>query len=302
MRLASLLAGLLVAPILWQAPTPAPSLADVLARAAAAVERYAQEAAVILADEQADQSGYASGVEQSAGGLSLRGAATVDATSRTGRRRWKAELALVRTEAFAKAGTPWLEVRDVVEVDGRRLADREKRLEKLLLGAGDWSMARARELLAESARFNIGPVSRNVNTPAVSLLVLHAVNQARFTFARDGEEKVDGVSAWRIGYEERSRPTLIKSADGSEASASGTFWIDPATGDVLRSHLRCGGQADWTNEMTVTFRPVTGFNVRLPVTMTERTEASGGVNWVEAKYRYGNFRRFETGARLITPK
>ena len=75
---------------------------------------------------------------------------------------------------------------------GRAVQDRESRLQRLLLGAGDVSTARARQILAESARFNIGPVLRNVNTPAVSLMVLHEANQARFTFTREADDRVDG--------------------------------------------------------------------------------------------------------------
>ena len=55
--------------------------------------------------------------------------------------------------------------RDVLEVDGREVGDREARLTRLFLQPAPDALTRAREIAAESARYNIGRVVRTVNLP-----------------------------------------------------------------------------------------------------------------------------------------
>ena len=54
----------------------------------------------------------------------------------------------------------WVSFRDVFEVDGRQIRDREDRLLKLLQSPGADGLAQARKLAEESARFNMGRVKR----------------------------------------------------------------------------------------------------------------------------------------------
>jgi hypothetical protein len=273
---------------------PSPDLSGVLRRAGEVVERYTQTAAVILADEECQQRAYRNGAW-----LAGRGAGDT-VVDTIGRRRWKAELALVLIPELSQSGYPWMEIRDVVEADGRPLPDRKARLERMLRTEPEWRTTRAREILAESARFNIGPVRRTTNTPAVPLLILHPPNQARFAFSKIGEERIERIAAWKIAFRETRRPTLIRAGDdGSDMAAAGTLWVDPSTGEVLRSELQCGASE---NRLTVVYRRHPAFGLRLPLEMQERAAAVKDRSWVEGKCSYSNFRRFETGARVIIPK
>ena len=84
----------------------------------------------------------------------------------------------------AGGDAPWTELRDVFEVDGRPIRSRDDRLEHLLREPAGRASADVSTIIAESARFNIGDVDRNVNTPLFTLQFLEAANQARFRFKR----------------------------------------------------------------------------------------------------------------------
>ncbi len=71
----------------------------------------------------------------------------------------------------------WAFFRDVLDVDGRPLADRTARLQQLFSG-GPTPQAREQgaRILEESARYNIG-LRRTLNNPTVALSFLHPRNQ-----------------------------------------------------------------------------------------------------------------------------
>ena len=81
----------------------------------------------------------------------------------------------------------WLMFRDVFEVDGKIVRDRQQRLERLFLGPAETVASRAKEIVAESARFHIGDIQRNLNLPTVALLFLHPVEAGRVKFVKTGE-------------------------------------------------------------------------------------------------------------------
>ncbi len=194
-----------------------------------------------------------------------------------------------------------MEIRDVVEVDGKQTAGRKTTLTQMFEGEPNWRISKAREILRESARYNIGPIRRTINMPSVPLLVLYGPNQSRFTFRKTGEETVDGVRVWKVTYSESSTPTLIRSAtDGSNMPATGVFWIDAQTGEVVRSELRCAGFSQ--DVLTVRYQRHPTFGLRLPAETTEKAVGVENESWVEGKCAYSNFRRFETGARIVAPK
>jgi hypothetical protein len=272
----------------------ASDLSDVLRRAGEFVARYAEGSAVILADESCQQRVFQSTVATSP---PMAGTMVVETV---GRRRWKAELALVPLPGASRPGSPWMEIRDVIEVDGAALPDRAARLEQMIRSDPNWKTTRAREIVEDSARFNIGPVRRTTNTPAVPLLVLHPPNQGRFAFNKIGEDEVGGVAAWKIAFAETRRPTLIRAGDdGSDLPVVRTLLIVPDTGEVLRAELMYGKLAE--NRLAVTYRLHPTFGLRLPSEMVEKLTVDEGRCWVEGKYIYSNFRRFETRARILDP-
>ncbi len=285
------LALVLVSPPLGTLPVAVqqPSLDEALGRARQVVSRYVSEAALLLADEQCDQRVSERVIDPGGGSMDQP----------RGRRRWQAEIALVPTPDLSATGYPWIEFRDVVVVDGHPVPDRQERLSQLFLKEKALSMERAGAIVRQGARFNMGG-DRTLNMPSVPLLILHPVNQHRFAFSRMGEATMDDVMVWKVGFQERASPTLIKAAK-MECAAMGAFWIAPTTGEVLQADLQCTTSS---NRITVKYRPQERLRLRLPAEMLERPANSAGgigITTVEGRCRYSNYRRFETGARLILP-
>jgi hypothetical protein len=79
----------------------------------------------------------------------------------------------------------------------------------------------------------------------------------------------------------------------------GTFWIEPATGRVLKSELRTGegNRRRIRAVITVTYAPNERLLMLVPVSMDE-TYAFKSIH-ITGTAMYSNFRRFETEARII---
>jgi hypothetical protein len=183
----------------------------------------------------------------------------------------------------------WIPFRDVYEVDGKPVREREERLTRLLGDASGSAYDRARRLTEEGARYNIGPVRRTVNIPTQALQFLRVPNQPRCVFRKTGEERVDGITAWQIQFEEIGLPTLIRTTGGASLPAAGSFWIDPVSGIVLRSLIRTRLD-DLRAEIEVGFAPSDVVDVRLPAELKERYR---GRNYqVDGVATYTRFRRF----------
>jgi hypothetical protein len=195
-----------------------------------------------------------------------------------------------------------VELRDVFEVDGGALRDRQDRLERLLQDPS--ADAQIRSIIEESARYNIGSITRNINTPLMTLQFLETSNQPNFRFkhvekeelvfknkqdAAANETPVFRVSTemWTVEYQERARKTIIQRPDGSNLPARGRFWINPSSGAVLISELMVdGGGVGATVTVSYQSEPLMGFLV--PVEMRESYVRSG--ERITGHAEYGKFR------------
>ncbi len=261
-------------------------LADILTRAAEWVERFADDSMFVVAEERYEQE--------------YRHA------DRTGepveRRTLRSEIVSVRTPVEeVHRGFPWVQFRDVQEVDGEAVGDHQGRLERLFRDPSGASYAQARALVEESARFNIGPAIRTVNVPAFALFFLVARNQPRFRFDWKGEDTVDGVQVALVGYRERERPTIIRSPDRQDRVAKGSFWIDAMTGRVMRTRLDVEGERHWRTEIEVDYGRDARLDAWVPLVMRER-HARDSTESITCTATYSNFRRFETTARIVVPR
>jgi hypothetical protein len=208
----------------------------------------------------------------------------------------KSELVLV------KVGPPleWRPYRDVFEVDGKAVRDRNDRLVKLFMDPSAPPETQAVRIAQESARFNLGSVQRTLNAPGLALAFLQPAMQPRFQFAVD---KRDG-NAWIVSFEERTRPTLFRDNSSAQTNAdnpsSGRFWIEAATGIVMKLEHVVNPEGIKATFTTV-FRRDAEYGVAVPVEMLE--EISGGpksTNRITGKATYGKFRRFEVKTETAT--
>jgi VWFA-related protein len=268
----------------------APDLAPILERAGRYVTAYQKAFSDLVAEEDYRQ----------------------DLSAPTGRfsRRSRAEMIFVSLPG----PIPWAAFRDVYEVDGKKVRDREARLERLFRDSPDGAVAaasRARAILDESARYNLGPVRRTLNVPTFALLVLHPDHQHRFSFARAGSKSIDGTQTVQVAFAERLRPTLVAGADG-DVVAQGSIWIDADRGTVLRTDVWYSSglksRFTWAGTRIVTeYGREARLQVTVPVRMTETYEAGAGLHaglrdeWgrlrsgfaIKAVASYSGYRRFD---------
>ena len=216
---------------------------------------------------------------------------TLSCTATSCRRLTRADVVFVRLGGEI----PWGTFRDVFEVDGQKVRDREGRLEKLFGASTPGSVApRVRAILDESARYNIGPVMRNINFPTLALAFLHPRNQHRFAWKRGGTRRFGTVEGLEVEFEEVARPTLVDQDGHGDLPATGRFWIDPERGTVLRSETRFplgapGAPQAARAQVATEYRAEPRLAMWVPAEMRE--EYAFGSR-AEATARYSNFRKF----------
>jgi hypothetical protein len=260
-----------------------PSLKDVLRRMAAYVQSYGEKASILVATEH-----YTQHVTGSAR------AAPEDRVT-------VADFAIVRAEGLGG----WVGFRDVLEADGARIADHADRLLRILADVSG-SLDEAKRLSDESARYNIGPVSRNFNVPTAALFFFSPQNLDRFKFTR---KRVTPDGAWEIAFRETERPTLVRTPEGRSVPSEGSVWVTASDGTVLRTTLRMKefgrGSAAFTRHagtahIDVSYARVSNLDMWLPQVMVESYEMPRGTRWerTTTEARYSDYRRFQTSGRI----
>jgi hypothetical protein len=201
---------------------------------------------------------------------------------------------------LADSSVGWIEFRDTTAVDGKPVADRETRVADLFAHPSASAMEQARRIVREGARFNLVPfgetLDRTLNLPMAALAFLRPENQSRSTFKLDGSASVGGVRTNVVPFKEQTSPRLIGTPDG--AAASGTFWIDPASGGVRRSELKLTtrrGPTAVDATIRVEYQDVPVLHLLLPKAMDEFymvTNNGSRAAVVEGHAVYSNYRQF----------
>ena len=204
----------------------------------------------------------------------------------------------------APGAEAWMGYRDVYEVDGTPIHDRNDALETAFHQGSLSTDATIRQILDESSRYNIGDIQRNVNWPVFPLLYLERPNQPRFHFSLAANRTPGATTAqsspsgafrvstevWVIEYDEKAPGTMIKTGSNhKDLPSHGRFWIEPGTGRVLMSELVVRNRAlNATLDVSYQSEPVLGMLV--PVEMHELYEGHRNNSRIEAVATYGRFR------------
>jgi hypothetical protein len=265
---------------------PIPSLAAVLTRAGEYALAYESRFSLLVAEEdyyqRADRPPQAGNANQA---RTSNPSGSFDIGGRRAR-RLRSDYLLVKSDEGG-----WLPFRDVFEVDGRKVRDREDRMVKLLLSPSPSALDRARRLMDESTRYNLGRVVRTINIPTLAVLLVQPNLRARFVFTRDGETMVAGRSAWALAFDERVRPTLVRTTTGADLPMSGRLWIDPATGTVLKTEMSVA-DSNVIATVAVEFREDTSLDLWVPAEMTEYYKATSSSDEIRCTATYKNYRKF----------
>jgi len=222
--------------------------------------------------------------------------------------RLRSDYLLVKPDA----STEWVSFRDVYEVDGVIVRDRDDRLRRLFLEPGLHVGTQLQAIRDESARYNLGVVERNINVPLFLLQFLLPENRSRFRFRLAGKRQIAGVEAWRIEFEERVFPTIITDKAGRDVEAKGWFSVDEMTGAIVETGLKIEENGS-TGDIVVKFRLDPSLGLWVPAEMTETyramTQRSLSVMprlepIVEGRATYSNYRRFQVKVdeRVVIPK
>jgi hypothetical protein len=205
----------------------------------------------------------------------------------------RSDLLIVRTSD----AEGWIPFRDVFEVNDVPVRDREDRLRKLFLEKPDTAIAEGLRITQEGARYNIGRVYRTINLPTLPLVFLMPANLPSFQFERRGEETVEGLRAWRIDYREVGRPTVVRQRDtGRNMPSTGSLWIDPLTGRIVRTLVSAGDEA-FTMQTTVTYRRSEALGIWAPAEMRETYRMMNGAETIVGVATYSHFRRFQVSTQ-----
>ena len=258
-----------------------PVLAELLNRTGEQVRRFEQEFTLVISEENYRQ--HSDG--QPSIGLKER--------------RTRAEMLFV----WLPDELVWLTVRSVVSADGRPVPGSEGRLDGALRSTASDRLARLRRVINDNARFNVGRTYRNFNYPTLVLSFLDPAIQPRFTFSLAGRERIRGVDAWKMNYEERGSPTAIQ-GDGADLKSRGSVWVAVQSGAVVRTQLALTiPPAAWAT-VDVDYQHDSKLAMWVPVAMHETYMDMRGSRVQEhigGEATYSAFRRFETSGRVLVP-
>jgi hypothetical protein len=272
----------------------APKAADILKKAGEYLAEYEKQFSAVVSEEHYEQT-----TTRRSGVL-----------SNARKRQLKSDVVLITSSQ-----TSWLAFRDVFEVDGKPVRDRDERLQKLFLETPNQAIVNAQRIMAESARYNIGSLQRNVNVPTMALIFLRADNQRRSTFTMGGTDRIKGVETREFSFKETASPTVIRSgatppppppsgaavawSSGGQVSvgaqdlfATGKFWIEAATGRVVKSEIQVKGTIS-TTKITVTYGPAPKLTIWAPIEMEESYKLVMNNETISGDAKYSNFRQFK---------
>ncbi len=260
-----------------RAQQPDPSLATLLERAGQYVEEFEKQFSAVVCEERQTQS-------------LIRADGTVGK-----QRELKSEFLLVKL-----GGQSLVAFRDVVEVDGKPVRNREDRLRKLFLEAHGTAVEQARAIVKESGRYNIG-VSRTLNSPLLPLHILSPRVASGFRFS---------WSNGAVAFEEFRSPSVIRHKAGSQTHdlfARGSFLIAPDSARVRAANLTAGSPStEFQTAFDVRYDEDPALKLIVPVEMKERywRPAKPREDHLEIVSRYSKFRRFQvtTEEQIKVPK
>jgi hypothetical protein len=185
--------------------------------------------------------------------------------------------------------------RDVFDVDGRPVRDRDQRLEKLFLSAPASTAAeQAQRIADESARHNIWDIG-TINNPYLSMAFVQDAYRPRFRLQSPRQDKSLGPDVYAVFYDEFQVPTILHGNANRDLPSRGRWWIDAATGRVVKTELLLGASAPRQGlspiEITTAFKFDDELQLVVPASMQEIYPGTRTGD-ITGRATYGRFRRF----------
>jgi len=184
--------------------------------------------------------------------------------------------------------------RDVFEVDGRAVRDASQadRLVKLFGDAPPDVVRRAREITEASAGYHLAHIETD---PFVALGFLQAVFRPRFRFQRGDGDSGAAPNVSTVRFEERQRPTILRTGADKNLTSRGRIWIEEPTGRVLKTELLLRLERD-SREIVTTYRWDDELQMHVPSEVRESYVTPPSVvrgPTFRGVATYSRFRRFQ---------
>jgi hypothetical protein len=180
----------------------------------------------------------------------------------------------------------WTSFRDVAEVDGKPVRDREDRLMKLFLAPSSNTLRRAAEIREAGARHNLVDIG-TLNNPLLVIAFLQSQYVDRFRFNGAGLDKKLGPDVRTVRFVEFRRPTILKLNANGDLFSSGLIWIEEGTGRVVKTELQFGQSL----RISTLFKFDEELGINVPTVMEDRYPDRTGE--FRGKATYGKFRHFD---------
>lgn len=279
------------------AATPS-DLAGIVSKMRSYVAQFERELASVVVEERYVQlakpwTGPPRGPEREAALAWSEAEARRSSTIVFASRRLRSDMLLVQA-----SDDRWVGFRDVFEVDGKPVRSRDDRVKRLFLSRSAIRGAELARISRESARYNLGTLTRTINFPTFPLLYLHQRHADHVRYSRKGAEAVDGHPCVILEFTEVGRPTIVGTPEGRHVPAWGRVWVEADTGRVRRIEARIEINDARRQAVRVTFGGEEGVAALVPRQMWEWYEGAtifgqGNDLMIEALATYSNLETSE---------
>ena len=176
--------------------------------------------------------------------------------------------------------------RDVREVDGVAVADRERRLTQLFLQPWDTAIKQAESIAADGARYNLANVG-TVNYPLIAIALFQPRYRDRLEFSTGRLEQAATQELRVITFREPDvRNTILNGL-----RSFGRAWVDEATGRVMKTELELRSRGrKFADRITTSFAFDERLQLAVPAEMQDSYARASDMSGVAT---YGQFRTFQ---------
>ena len=208
-------------------------------------------------------------------------------------RRLRSEVLLLRSDSEKV----WLPFRNVLEVDGRSVADHAAQFETLFAGAEPVPLSTAERLTAESERFALES-RRLTNATTAALVFLNPKYEANTTWTLNSHARLNGRAMWELLFEQHTPPYAVLMPTGLAARCSGRLWLEPRSGAIPKTELRVKAGATMLT-VVVSYGQVSSIPENwVPLQMDERYETYP-TEVFRGRATYTKHRLFRTSGRIV---
>jgi hypothetical protein len=189
-------------------------------------------------------------------------------------------------------------IRDAYSIGGAKIREAKPRVAEMLAEPTQAKWDQVQEIARASFKYFLAESVVRFNDPMLVFRFLNPKDPSKFSYSIEGKKKINGVETIGLRFQEnRADGVKYTLNTRGNASVSGRFWVDPATGAIHQTDLSIDSKTE-NSRITVSYAPAQGFEFLLPSktieTYEERDDAgsglgsSGAATKFEANASYGN--------------